>query len=410
MLLGTFNPTADAAENVQYGGTLTYLDQVPGLDPMSWDIMDWVWKEDAYEPAFNTRSGGWVIWKGPRGGNVKRETKARSARYCPEEVSCLEMGSEKPMKIILCLRKGIYWQDKPGVMKTRELTADDVVYSLNRLKNARKAIPDYMDFVGKMETPDKYTVIINMTEWAIDWPYRIGWGSYGAIQAPEQEKAPGGPAKWENACATGPYMITNYKQGHSQIYTKNPKYWDSELIGGKKYKLPFTDKVVMMIIKDEATQLASLRTGKIDLMMVMNMKHVDELKKNLPELQWARYLYPGNYSMAMRMDTKPFNDIRVRRALNLAINKKEIIDSFFNGTQRFTPIPSRPPSKKFIPLWRNYHRRPGNCTLTIRKRPKSSWPRPATPMDFLSRPRYPMEVKLDSTWRPWWYPIWPKSA
>ncbi len=78
-------------------------------------------------------------------------------------------------------------------MKTRELTADDVVYSLNRLKNARRAIPDYMDFVGKIETPDKYTVIINMTEWVIDWPYRIGWGGYGAIQAPEQEKAPGGP-------------------------------------------------------------------------------------------------------------------------------------------------------------------------------------------------------------------------
>ncbi len=69
-------------------------------------------------------------------------------------------------------------------------------------------------------------------------------------------------------------MLTDYKEGHSQTYTKNPKYWDSELIGGKKYQLPFTDKVVMMIIRDEATQLASLRTGKIDLMMVMNTKHV----------------------------------------------------------------------------------------------------------------------------------------
>ena len=34
-------------------------------------------------------------------------------------------------------------------------------------------------------------------------------------------------------------MITEYKDGHSQTYTKNPKYWDSETIGGKKYKLPF---------------------------------------------------------------------------------------------------------------------------------------------------------------------------
>ncbi len=87
------------------------------------------------------------------------------------------------------------WQEKPGVMKARELVADDVVYAISRLKNSRKAIPLYMDFVGKMETPDKYTVIINMTEWCADWHYRIGWGYYDAIQAPEQEKAPGGAEK-----------------------------------------------------------------------------------------------------------------------------------------------------------------------------------------------------------------------
>ncbi len=315
------------------------------------------------------------------------------------------------MQIILYLRKGIHWQDKPGVMKARELTADDVVYSLNRLKNARRAIPDYMDYIGKIETPDKYTVIINMTEWVIDWPYRIGWGGYGAIQAPEQEKAPGGPAKWENACGTGPYMITNYKQGHSQIYTKNPKYWDTELIGGKKYKLPFTDKVVMMIIKDEATQLASLRTGKIDLMMVMNMKHVDELKKNLPQLQWARYLYPGNFSMAMRMDTKPFNDIRVRRALNLAVNKKEIIESFFNGNAELHTYPFPPSFKEVLhPSGEITSGGQGIVHLQSGKGQKAPGRGRLPQWILLSRPRYPMEVKPDSTWRPWWCPIWPKSA
>ena len=184
-----------------------------------------------------------------------------------------------------------------------------------------------MDFVGKMETPDKYTVIINMTEWCVDWPYRMGWGFYDAIQAPEQEKAPGGPNKWENATGTGPFMITDYKDGHSQIYTKNPNYWDSEVINGKKYKLPFVDKIYISIIKDEQTQIAAFRSGKLDLLMAINWKYVDELKKSLPQLKWGRILGIGNFTMAMRMDRKPFNDIRVRRAMNLAINKKEIIDN-----------------------------------------------------------------------------------
>jgi peptide/nickel transport system substrate-binding protein len=200
---------------------------------------------------------------------------------------------------------------------------------------------------------------MHMKVWCANWFYRMGWGYYDAIQAPEQEKAPGGPGKWQNACGTGPYMLTDYKDGHSQTYTKNPKYWDSEFINGKKYKLPFTDKVIMMIIKDEATQLAALRTGKVDLMMTINWKYVADLKKTNPQLQWARKLAIGGFMVALRMDTKPFDDIRVRRALNLAVNKQEIIDSFYGGnaeminypyprtfTSVYTPMEKLPPTAR----------------------------------------------------------------
>ena len=298
MPLGMVDSGAGAADKVQYGGTLTYLDQVPGLDPMSWDIADWVWKHP-YDTGFymeHLMMGD--LRKGPRG--IQRIFLHRqvldTARHYPKRRVAGKMGSQKKSDaIILSLRKGILWQNKPGVMKARELTADDVVYSLNRLKNARRAIPDYMDYIGKIETPDKYTVIINMTEWVIDWPYRLGWGGYGAIQAPEQEKAPGGPRKWENACGTGPYMLTDYKESHSQTYTKNPKYWDSEIIGGKKYQLPFTDKVVMMIIRDEATQLASLRTGKIDLMMIMNLQECGRTQTKLPPAAMVEISLPRKF-------------------------------------------------------------------------------------------------------------------
>jgi peptide/nickel transport system substrate-binding protein len=359
LLLGVLVSGAGAADKVQVGGTLTYLDVYPTLNPMTWDVDDWNWKH-AYDTGFYMEHllvGD--LQKGPRG--TKKITFHNNA-WIPPDIMTGELlekweVKKKPMQIILHLRKGVMWQEKPGVMKARELVADDVVYTISRLKNSRKAIPLYMDFVGKMETPDKYTVIVNMTEWCADWHYRMGWGYYDAIQAPEQEKAPGGPKKWENACGTGPYMLAEYKEGHSQIYSKNPNYWGSETIDGKKYKLPLTDKVVMQIIKDEGTQIASLRTGKLDLMMGMDWKHVEGLKKSNPQLQWVRRLATGNYTLALRMDQKPFNDIRVRRAMNLAINKKEIIDSFFGGnaelhtypfpptfTDVYTPLDKLPPS------------------------------------------------------------------
>jgi peptide/nickel transport system substrate-binding protein len=107
----------------------------------------------------------------------------------------------------------------------------------------------------------------------------------------------------------------------------------------------------MMIIKDEATQLASLRTGKVDLMMAIDRRHVASLKKSSPLLFWGRYLRPGNLTLALRMDRKPFNDIRVRRALNLAVNKKEIIDTLCDRDAEMHTYPFPPAFKSvYTPL------------------------------------------------------------
>ncbi len=342
-------PAARSAGEVkepQYGGTLTFS---RALAPIAWDIAEWTWKHGNDTRFYMEHLMMGDLQKGPRGTN---QFAFHNAAWIPPEVVRGELlesweVKKKPLQIVLRLRKGVMWQEKPGVMKSRELVASDVVYSITRLKNARKAIPLFLDFIGKMETPDKYTVIINMTEWCADWQYRIGWGYYDAIQAPEQEKAPGGPNRWENATGTGPFMITEYRDGHSQVYTKNPNYWGTEVINGKTYKLPFVDKILIPIIRDEQTQISAFRSGKLDLLMAISWKHVEELKKSLPHLKWQRILGNGNYSMAMRMDRKPFNDIRVRRALNLAVNKKEIIDTFFGGNAELHTYPF-PPSFKDV--------------------------------------------------------------
>ncbi len=331
---------APAAKEPQYGGTLTYY---RAINPIAWDTQEWTWKHanDTGFYAEHLLMGD--LQKGPRGTN---QFSFQTEAWIPPQFmrgEVLEKWEVKknPMQIILHLRKGIMWQEKPGVMKARELVAEDVAYSINRLKNAPKAIPLYLDWVGKVETPDKYTAVIQMAEWCMDWPYRFGWGYYDAIQAPEQEKAPGGPNRWENVTGTGPFMITEYKDGHSQTYTKNPNYWGTETIGGKKYKLPFVDKVYCPIIKDEQTAISSFRSGKLDWIS-MNWKYVDELKKSLPQLKWSRMMSYTNFSLVLRLDKKPFTDIRVRRALNLAINRKEIVDNFFGGNAEMHTYPFPP--------------------------------------------------------------------
>lgn len=229
-----FIPAADA-QAPQYGGTLRYLDRAPSLNPLSWDNADWVWKHGGDTGFYIEHLIMGDLQKGPRG---EKKFNFQTGDWLPPEFQRGELlerweVKKNPPKIVFHIRKGVYWQDKPGVMNAREFTADDIVYSMTRLRNARKYIPLYMDFVDRWEVKDKYTLIMHMKEWCADWDYRLAWGYYDGVQAPEQEKAPGGPGKWQNACGTGPYMITDYKEGHSQTYTKNPKYWDSETIGGR---------------------------------------------------------------------------------------------------------------------------------------------------------------------------------
>jgi peptide/nickel transport system substrate-binding protein len=345
-----FAAGAGAEEKVQYGGTLTFTDVAPMGNPMSWDAADWNWRH-GYDTGYyieHLLMGD--LQKGPRG--TKQFSFQQSGDYFPGGVVRGELMEKwevqkKPLAVIFHLRKGVMWQEKPGVMKAREFVADDVVHSLNRLKSSRKATKEYMDFVDRFEVKDKYTVIMYMKEWNSEWAYSVAWGYYDGIQAPEAEKAPGGPSQWQNACGTGPFMLEDYKNGHSTTYKKNPNYWDSEVINKKKYKLPFVDKVISMHIADEGTRLTALRTGKLDIMTRLDCKVLADLKKTTPELILSKYLLPATAMITLRMDRKPFNDIRVRRALNMAIDKRQLIKAVYCGQGDLVSIPY-PSSSKTI--------------------------------------------------------------
>jgi peptide/nickel transport system substrate-binding protein len=115
-----------------------------------------------------------------------------------------------------------------------------------------------------------------------------------------------------------------------------------EKINGTEYKLPFVDKVIYRTIKDEATFITALRTAKLDILDRIRWQNVDQLKKSAPQLQWSKWLSMSGTFLAMRVDTKPFDDIRVRRALNFAVNKQEIVKAYYNGHAELFAYPQHP--------------------------------------------------------------------
>ena len=334
--------TAQKIETPKYGGTLEIATVYATISALSWDNYDYNWKHNhdtgqVYEQLFMAD----VSRSKARGGSANLTPDA----YIPSDLLRGELAEkwefkDSPLQIVVTLRKGVMFPDKPGVMAARELTSEDIRYTFNRQNTSPKKVEGMYDYVSSVETPDRYTVVFNLKEYNAEWAYRFGYGYYSGIVPKEVVDA--GATNWKNVNGTGPFRLTDYVQGNSNTYEKNPTYWGTETINEKEFKLPYVDKLVYRIIKDEATRITALRTGKLDIMELVRWQDVETLKKSTPALKWNRWLGTSGTFLAMRVDTKPFDDIRVRRALNFAINKEEIIKTYYNGNAELFAYPQHP--------------------------------------------------------------------
>ena len=336
-------PAAKAStEKPQYGGALSIANTYYPIAPLSFDSGDWPWK-------FNLDNG--LVYEQLMVADLSKSRRKGgkhafvSDAWLPPDAIKGELAEswkllENPLRLEVQLRKGVMFPAKAGVMEARELVADDVVYSFERMNKSPKKIPTYFDHIADVKATGKHTVVFSYGAYNSEWDYRWGWGYNSSIVPREVMESKG--RDWKNANGTGPFALTNYVQGNAMTFTKNPAYWDTETIGAEKLKLPFADTITYRYIKDEATALTALRTGKIDVMESVRWSAVDELKKSAPKLQWNRYISNNASYITLRVDQKPFDDVRVRRALNMAVNKVELIKTYYGGNAELLGFPMHP--------------------------------------------------------------------
>ena len=235
------------------------------------------------------------------------------------------------------LRKGVRWHNKPPV-NGRELTADDVVYTVERFLTLKGNANAYMlASVAKVEPVDKYTVKFTLKEpfaWFLDMlanPMAV------AIIAKECVEKFGDLKKPETLIGTGPWMLDAYKPNVGMTLVRNPNYFMPGL--------PYIDRVEMSVDEDNASRMAAFLSGKYDLGWefpgTINrtdwVQIKDSLKQKRPSLKTAEF--PSNVMshISMRADQKPFSDPRVRQAISMAIDRQGILDATAEGVGVFNP-------------------------------------------------------------------------
>ncbi len=334
-------PEPTPADEPLYGGQLNVGTVYVTLSALSWDPADWAWKSNHDAGMVREQLFAGDLDKAvSRGGPYKFIAEG----YLPEEGIRGELAEdwewEDPLTLVVRMRPGVMFQAVPGVMEARELTADDVVFTYNYLAESPRRIPSYFDHIDKVEARDARTVVFRFNRFNAEWDYRFGWGYYSGIIP--REAADIDQRDWRKLVGTGPFRLDRYVQGNVQTYRRNQEYWDSEQIGEKEFAIPFVDELNYRIIRDEATFLTAIRTGKLDILETIRWIAVDHLKETTPELQWQRWLSTLGQSVVLRVDIEPFDDIRVRRAMNLAVDQREIVRVFYGGQAELLAFPQHP--------------------------------------------------------------------
>jgi peptide/nickel transport system substrate-binding protein len=271
--------------------------------------------------------------------------------------SAPEMIGDPPTEYIVKLRKGVKFHDTEKIRSNfpdlagRELTADDVIYSLDRQRNQDSPQRTYyyrssqVATIDKMEKVDDYT--IRFTTKGPVAPFYHFLADTNAMMIPKEivdmEPGPDGrpwdsvdayggrePVPADRMIGTGPFMWESLTFGIEYRAVRNPEWfgWGEPQLGR-----PYLEgyKATGQGLND-ATVESLFRRKEIDAAgFIDNPQWILNIMEEFPELVFQRQQVSGWIGTRFKAYAEPYNDWRLRRALHLAIDRQEVVDVIGSG-------------------------------------------------------------------------------
>ncbi|MBI4082224.1 MAG: ABC transporter substrate-binding protein [Candidatus Lambdaproteobacteria bacterium] len=244
-----------------------------------------------------------------------------------------------PTVYLLKLHQGVRFHPKPPV-NGRELTAEDVRWTFERVMKSPEA--RLFKRVKNVVAVDPYTVRFELSA-----PFGPFLPNLAATTIVIYAKESGKPCDTCNggrdftavntAVGTGPFMLEEYQEGQKLVFKRHPNYF--------RKGRPYLDGINLYIMKDNAAQMAALRTGKVQLLEAWNRvdHQMAQEAKEFPRTVVELFpIYATGENIVGRVDKKPWNDLRVRRAVSLAIDREGWLKGLWpmGGKRLSGPIPN----------------------------------------------------------------------
>jgi dipeptide transport system substrate-binding protein len=255
--------------------------------------------------------------------------------------------SKDGLEYTFSLRKGVKWHSNKNFKPTREFNADDFMFAIERqwkendpYFKVTSSNHSYFNDMGMpkllktVEKVDENTVKITLNKPEAPFLSNLAM-EYAGIQSKEYAIAmlkAGTPEKLDQEpIGTGPFMMIQYQKDALIRFKAFPDFWAG------KAKI---DDLIFSITPDASVRWAKLQKGECHVMPYPNPADLDAIRKdaNVTVLE-----QPGlnvGY-LAYNTTKKPFDDVRVRKAINMAIDKKAIVSAVYlsTGIAATNPIP-----------------------------------------------------------------------
>lgn len=233
---------------------------------------------------------------------------------------------EEGKVIIFHLRKNVFWHDGAP------FTARDVEFTYKKLIDPMVKTPYSGDFerIKDLTVIDDHTIKVTYKEPFA--PALLSWGMWIMPEHLLKNADLNKTAFSRSPVGTGPYRFNKWKTGDKIELASNHNYFEGR---------PFIDRYIYRIIPDEATTFLELETQGVDMSHLTPLQYTRQTDNDFFKKHYNKFKYPsfGFTYMGYNLKDPKFQDIRVRQAINHAINKNEIIDTIFFGLARVTTGP-----------------------------------------------------------------------
>lgn len=228
------------------------------------------------------------------------------------------------------LRSDVKWHDgKPFTSADVKFTYDEILFKIHGIGTTVKPV------VEKVETPDSQTVVFTLNKPFEVFPTFVAWQGYilpkhvyegtSVLENPANQKPIG----------TGPFKFVSWTRGNQIVMERNSDYF--------KQDQPFLDRIVIRLIPDAGARVIALESGEIDYLCYFDLpaSAIEKLRKNpaVSVVSKGHEAWASIVQLMPNFDKEPFKDLRVRRALSHAIDKKFIIEKAAFGLTKLATGP-----------------------------------------------------------------------